>query len=172
MLIVLFIVFLIIAILLLLLASWADYHDHELTDMLSCFGIVGAGIAEIIIIISIICNIVGLSDLKVADKKIAMYEEENNNIQNQVSKIVKNYQDYEKNTYSESLKSVDLSNTDIVVLAQLYPDLKADEMVKKQIEIYQDNNKKIKELKEQKINNELCKWWLYFGEEKEVKEDE
>lgn len=172
MLIVLFIVFLIIAILLLLLASWADYHDHELTDMLSCFGIVGAGIAEFIIIISIICNIVGLADLKVADKKIAMYEEENTNIQNQVSEIVKNYQDYEKNTYSESLKSVDLSNTDVVVLAQLYPDLKADEMVKKQIEIYQDNNNKIKELKEQKINNELCKWWLYFGEEKEVKEDE
>lgn len=172
MLIVLFIVFLIIAILLLLLASWADYHDHELTDMLSCFGIVGAGIAEFIIIISIICNIVGLADLKVADKKIAMYEEENTNIQNQVSEIVKNYQDYEKNTYSESLKSVDLSNTDVVVLAQLYPDLKADEMVKKQIEIYQDNNNKIKELKEQKINNELCKWWLYFGEEKEVKENE
>ena len=172
MLIVLFIVFLIIAILLLLLASWADYHDHELTDMLSCFGIVGAGIAEFIIIISIICNIVGLTDLKVADKKIAMYEEENSNIQNQVSEIVKNYQDYEKNTYSESLKNVDLSNTDVVVLAQLYPDLKADEMVKKQIEIYQDNNNKIKELKEQKINNELCKWWLYFGEEKEVKEDE
>lgn len=172
MLIVLFIVFLIIAILLLLLASWADYHGHELTEMLSCFGIVGAGIAEFIIIISIICNIVGLADLKVADKKIAMYEEENTNIQNQVSEIVKNYQDYEKNTYSESLKSVDLSNTDVVVLAQLYPDLKADEMVKKQIEIYQDNNNKIKELKEQKINNELCKWWLYFGEEKEVKEDE
>lgn len=172
MLIVLFIVFLIIAILLLLLASWADYHRHELTEMLSCFGIVGAGIAEFIIIISIICNIVGLADLKVADKKIAMYEEENTNIQNQVSEIVKNYQDYEKNTYSESLKSVDLSNTDVVVLAQLYPDLKADEMVKKQIEIYQDNNNKIKELKEQKINNELCKWWLYFGEEKEVKEDE
>ena len=23
-----------------------------------------------------------------------------------------------------------------------------------------------------KINNELCKWWLYLGEEKEVKENE
>lgn len=172
MLIVLFIVFLVIGILLLLLASWADYHNHELTDMLACFGIIGAGIAELIIIISIICNIVGLTDLKMADKKIAMYEEENSNIQNQVSEIVKNYQDYEKNTYSESLKNADLSNTDIVVLAQLYPDLKANEMVNKQIEIYQENNKKIKELKEQKINNELCKWWLYFGEEKEVKEDE
>lgn len=172
MLIVLFIVFLIIGILLFLLSMWALNNDHEYTGCFGCFGIIVAGIAEFIIIISIICNIVGLTDLKVADKKIAMYEEENSNIQNQVSEIVKNYQDYEKNTYSESLKNADLSNTDIVVLAQLYPDLKANEMVNKQIEIYQENNKKIKELKEQKINNELCKWWLYFGEEKEVKEDE
>lgn len=172
MLIVLFIVFLIIGILSFLLSMWALNNDHEYTGFFGCLGIIVAGIAEFIIIISIICNIVGLTDLKVADKKIAMYEEENSNIQNQVSEIVKNYQEYEKNTYSESLKNVDLSNTDVVVLAQLYPDLKANEMVKKQIEIYQDNNNKIKELKEQKINNELCKWWLYFGEEKEVKEDE
>ena len=124
------------------------------------------------VIIAIICNIVGLSDLKVADKKIAMYEEENKNIQTQVAEIVKNYQDYEKNTYTESLKNIDLSNTDVVVLAQLYPDLKANEMINKQIEIYQENNKKIKELKEQKINNEMSKWWLYFGEIEEVKKNE
>jgi hypothetical protein len=115
---------------------------------------------------------VGLSDLKVADKKIAMYEEENKNIQTQVAEIVKNYQDYEKNTYTESLKNIDLSNTDVVVLAQLYPDLKANEMINKQIEIYQENNKKIKELKEQKINNEMSKWWLYLGEIEEVKKNE
>lgn len=171
MLIVLFIVFLIIAILLLLLASWADYHDHELTDMLSCFGILGSGIAEFIIIISIICNIVGLADLKVVDKKIAMYEEENKNIQTQVAEIVKNYQDYEKETYTESLKNIDLSNTDVVVLAQLYPDLKSNEMLNKQIEIYQENNKKIKELKEQKINDEMSKWWLYLGEIEEINKE-
>lgn len=101
-----------------------------------------------------------------------MYEEENKNIQTQVAEIVKNYQDYEKNTYTESLKNIDLSNTDVVVLAQLYPDLKANEMINKQIEIYQENNKKIKELKEQKINNEMSKWWLYFGEIEEVKKNE
>lgn len=172
MLIVLFIVFLIIGILLFILSIWSEEHDHKTTSILTFYGFLGTGVAELIVIIAIICNVVGLANLKVADKKIAMYEEENSNIQNQVSEIVKNYQDYEKNTYSESLKSVDLSNTDVVVLAQLYPDLKADEMVKKQIEIYQVNNNKIKELKEQKINNELCKWWLYFGKEKEVKEDE
>lgn len=45
-------------------------------------------------------------------------------------------------------------------------------MINKQIEIYQENNKKIKELKEQKINKEISKWWLYFGEIEEVKKNE
>lgn len=92
-----------------------------------------------------------------------MYEEENNNIQNSVSQIVESYKNYEQNTYSESLKSIDTNNTDIIVLTQLYPELKSNEMVNKQIDIYQENNNKIKDLKEERINNEIAKWWLYFG---------
>lgn len=92
-----------------------------------------------------------------------MYEEENNNIQNSVSQIVESYKNYEQNTYSESLKSIDTNNTDIIVLTQLYPELKSNDMVNKQIDIYQENNNKIKGLKEEKINNEIAKWWLYFG---------
>lgn len=92
-----------------------------------------------------------------------MYEEENNNIQNSVSQIVESYKNYEQNTYSESLKNIDTNNTDIIVLTQLYPELKSNEMVNKQIDIYQENNNKIKDLKEERINNEIAKWWLYFG---------
>lgn len=172
MLIILFIVFLIIGILMFFLTTWADENYHELLSWISAGCILVAVIVEAIIIMAIIYNIIGVANLKVADKKIAMYEEENKNIQSQVAEIVKNYQDYEKNTYTESLKNIDLSNTDVVVLAQLYPDLKANEMVNKQIEIYQENNKKIKELKEKKINNEMSKWWLYFGEIEEVKKSE
>ena len=172
MLVVLFIIFLIIGIVSFFIYAWAEEEWHEITSFIFGSAAVVSIIAEPLIIIAIICNIVGLSDLKVADKKIAMYEEENKNIQTQVAEIVKNYQDYEKNTYTESLKNVDLSNTDVVVLAQLYPDLKSNEMINKQIEIYQENNKKIKELKEQKINNEMSKWWLYLGEIEEVKKNE
>ena len=70
---------------------------------------------------------------------------------------------YEQNTYTESLKNIDTANTDIVVLTQLYPDIKANEMVNTQIKIYQDNNNKIKNLKEEKLNYQVSKWWLYFG---------
>ena len=121
------------------------------------------GFIELIIVSAIIFNASQICQLKISDKKIEMYEEENNNIQNSISQIVESYKNYEQNTYSESLKNIDTNNTDIIVLTQLYPELKSNEMVNKQIDIYQENNNKIKDLKEERINNEIAKWWLYFG---------
>lgn len=167
MLIVLFIIFLLMIIIGSLLFKWADY-DHDGLTVFAIGGIILGCIAEFIVVCCIIGCVFGISQLKMADRKIEMYQEENNNIQNQVAEIVKNYQDYEQNTYTESLKNIDISNTDVVVLSQLYPDIKSNEMVSKQIQIYQDNNNKIKEIKEEKLNNEICKWWLYFGNIEEV----
>ena len=168
MLIVLFAIFLLMIIIGVLLGSWANERYYEGTEFIASCGIVIGCIAESIVVCCIIGCAIGISQLKVADRKIQMYEEENNNIQNQVAEIVKSYQDYEQNTYTESLKNIDISNTDVVVLSQLYPDIKSNEMVSKQIQIYQDNNNKIKEIKEEKLNNEICKWWLYFGKIEEV----
>jgi len=41
--------------------------------------------------------------------------------------------------------------------------MKADELVKTQIETYTSNNAKIKNLKEGIIDNSTVKWWIYFG---------
>ena len=58
----------------------------------------------------------------------------------------------------------DRSDTEsLIVLIQMYPELKSDELVKNQIDVYISNNNKIKSLKEAKINYELSKWWLYFN---------
>ena len=157
MLIVLFIVVIIIAILLLLLSTWADDHDHEFTSMLSCCGILASGFAEVIIIIAVVYNIVGLSDLKVADKKIAMYEEENESIERSIEITVKRYMDYEASTYQK------LKEEEAINLVPLIPELKSDALVQKQITIYVANNDKIKELKEEKIDLSKAKWQLYFG---------
>ena len=43
------------------------------------------------------------------------------------------------------------------------PELKSDKLVEEQISVYEENNKKIRELKEDKINLKVKKWWLYFG---------
>lgn len=162
MLIVLFIIFLAMIIIGYILEDWG-FYEHDIVGILGVGGIILGCIAEFFIVCCIIDCAVCISQLKVADTKIKIYEEENNNIQNSISEIVENYKDYEQNTYSESLKNIDISDTNIVVLTQLYPDLKSNEMVIKQIQIYQDNNNEIKKLKGNKIDYQTAKWWLYFG---------
>lgn len=93
----------------------------------------------------------------VIDPKIAMYQEENKTIETQMDILVEKYMDYESETLGE------LKGESSVTLVSLYPELKADELVKQQVEVYTSNNKTIKELKEKKINLSTWKWWLYFG---------
>ena len=71
--------------------------------------------------------------------------------------LVEQYMNYESGTYGE------LKGESSITLVSLYPELKADTLVTKQIEVYIANNEKIKELKEKKIDLSVKKWWLYFG---------
>lgn len=96
-------------------------------------------------------------DGKYIDEKIEMYQEENTKIEEQIDTLVQCYMKYESDTLSE------FKSEDSMTLVSLYPELKSDELVQAQISVYAENNKKIKELKEQKIDVAKSKWWLYFG---------
>jgi hypothetical protein len=89
--------------------------------------------------------------------KIDMYQEENANIEESMDLLVQKYMNYESDTYGE------LKEESSITLVSLYPELKADTLVSQQLIIYVENNNKIKELKEKKINISNYKWWLYFG---------
>lgn len=115
------------------------------------------GVAFIVLlVISIIVGIGVVSGRKI-DDKIAMYVEENQNIETQMNALVEQYMNYESGTYGE------LKGESSITLVSLYPELKADALVTKQIEVYIANNEKIKELKENKIDLSAKRWWLYFG---------
>ena len=109
-----------------------------------------SAIASIILLISVI-NRVGI------DKKIAMYEEENTKIEQQIADVVTQYQEYEAGIFTE------VAPESAMTLVALYPELKSDTLVQSQIEVYADNNKQIKELKCKAINTSVIRWWLYFG---------
>lgn len=94
----------------------------------------------------------------IIDDKIAMYQQENKSIETSISKVVENYKDYEKEVFKDVKP-----DAYIAVATQVYPELKSNELVKQQIKLYTDNNKKIKELKEEKLDYRVLKWWLYFG---------
>lgn len=115
------------------------------------------GLGFIISLITTIILIVGVSNLSVIDDKIAMYQEENTRIEEQISVTVSQYQNYETEMFT------DLKPESSMTLVSLYPELKSDTLVQAQIEVYTANNQKIKELKEQKINGSVKRWWLYFG---------
>lgn len=105
---------------------------------------------------------VQVSNLSVIDQKIAMYEQENAKIEQQIETSITAYQQHEKDVFTE------VKPDSYIQLVSVYPELKSDTLVKEQIKTYQSNNKKIKELKVTAINGNVKRWWLYFGH-KDVK---
>lgn len=143
MIILLFLIFLGLTI----LAILADGEELSFIPLLGVF----------VCLIAAIVLCIDVKDGAVIDEKIAMYKKENTKIENQMDVLVSQYMKFETDTYGE------LKNESSITLVSLYPDLKSDELVKKQIEVYESNNKEIREMKEKKINLKVLKWWLYFG---------
>ena len=120
--------------------AYAINNDDICTFFVTCFCV--------LFVIAIFLGIF-VSNGRIMDEKITMYQEENNKIEKQLDTLVSNYMNYESNTY-EKFKS-----ESSVTLVSMYPEL--------QISVYEENNKNIRELKEDKINLKVKKWWLYFG---------
>ena len=133
-----------------------DSYDHEtLGGVFAGVGVVGAVFSAIVLVVLTI-DVAGASTI---DDRIAMYEAENAKIESQIVEVVTQYQQYEKEIFSE------VTPDSAMTLVSLYPELKSDTLVSQQIEVYVGNNEKIKSLKEEKITVSPKKWWLYFGGE-------
>lgn len=148
------IVIFIVCILIIMLGGWLSSVRCEMSGGITLFCGVAGGIISFI---TLIVLLVQTSNLSVIDNKIAMYQEENGKIESQIAECVTQYQQYESGIFTETAPE------SAITLVALYPELKADTLVSKQIEIYINNNNKIKELKEQKINGDVTRWWAYFG---------
>lgn len=148
------IVIFLICVAVILLGAWLYDAINEVAGgvTLAC-GIAGS----IISFIAAIILLVSVSELKVIDTKIEMYQYENTKIESQIVECVEQYQQYESNVFTE------VSPKNAIALVTLYPELKSDTLVSKQIDVYLENNKTIKDLKAQKINGSVWSWWLYFG---------
>lgn len=146
-----------IGIILIVLSFCIDYLQNKRTigwlyntDLDNIFRALGLTILVIVIAFGLIlCGFYTASG-SIVDEKIAMYEEENIKIENQIDIIVKEYQKYEVEVY------------DTMTAAMLFPELTSNTLVQKQIEIYVNNNQQIKALKEEKFKHKLYGWWLFF----------
>ena len=125
-----------------------DFHDG-----LCCVGLLFA-------VISILAGVIvgfEVTEASVLDARIAMYTDENERIEQQVAEVVRQYQQYETDIFTE------VNPENAITLVALYPDLKSDSLVQSQIELYTENNRAIRSMKDENIKANTLRWWLYFG---------
>ena len=98
-----------------------------------------------------------LISLRIIDDKIDLYSKQNKEIENKIEITVKQYMEYENKTFTN------LKPGSYINMVNLYPELKSDKLVQKQLEVYTENNNAIIEHKQERLNKTIYKWWLYFG---------
>ncbi|AXF52104.1 MAG: LemA family protein [Podoviridae sp. ctcf755] len=94
---------------------------------------------------------------KIYQQQIEILEEENTTINKEIKLIVKEYMNWESDVYDQ------FKNESAITLIQLYPELKSNELVQTQIDIFLSNREEIKCLKKNILESKAAKWWLYFG---------
>lgn len=154
-------IIIILVICILTMIIGAVLIEKDFVD-LGCICELGGIVALAISIVVSIGLTVKVKSLSTIDAKIEMYQQENTKIEQQIANVVSQYQQYETEIFTT------VSPESSITLVALYPELKSDVLVQKQIEVYISNNEKIKNLKEEQINGNVLRWWLYFGGEKNV----
>lgn len=148
----LILIILILIALTILFAKLSEKYDSFLLIMFAVVSGVAVVISSIIYL-----DIVAQYPFNV-DKKIQMYQEENQAIETKIKETVRAYMNYEQETYQNLVQ-----NADLTTLVIEYPELNSNELVIAEIDTYKENNNKIKELKEQQIDKRIKGFWLFFN---------
>ena len=151
-------ILLIFGICILMIVGGCILDEKTGVDSDICFGISGIGmVVGFFALLGLIIVGVNVKSLSVIDDRIAMYEEENTRIEQQIADVVEQYQKYETDIFRE------VAPESAVTMVSLYPELKSDSLVQAQIEVYTENNKTIRDLRDKQIKGNVYRWWLYFG---------
>ncbi len=134
----------------LILSAFAFYKKQIPLGRVCCYMFILLGVAVVIFIAILAKNIT-------IDEKIEMYTEESRIIEERINVAVAEYMAYEKDTYAE------FKDDDGIAFLTIYPELKSDALVESQLNTYLQNQNKILELKESKIEASVFKFLLYFG---------
>ena len=144
-----------IFLLLHILKKMEKRGSEGIVPVICAFLVCIVGIAFVFSVFIVLDDIHYISRGVVIDQQIELYQTENATIEKDIDNTVKNYMEHEDKVFSKTDSPI--------TLIQVYPELKSNELVSKQINVYIENNTKIKQLKNKKINIELRKFLLYFG---------
>ena len=135
-----------IAICIVLACCIIKIGDIEPIEYLAFFsGLVGF----ILLIAVLVCTYEYYEISTLSDQQIKLYTEQNKDIENKVGLIVDKYLEHEKDTYAT------LKPKTKITLASTYPELQSNKLVQQQIQLYNENNKKITNCKLQKIESQF-----------------
>lgn len=145
---------LVIGIILIVVGGIVSANSYD--DKGYGYKVVGGFILGLAALGIIVCAL-SISKVPEYNKKIEVYETEMQTIQVTINDVVVNYLDHEKDTYAA------LTPENAVIFASIYPELSSSELVKRQLEIYNNYLVSIKNCKLALAEVSTAKWWLYFG---------
>lgn len=145
-----------IAVLLMLFGIFICTKDEEMGLGFAVFG----GFVFIGISIAIFGCLGSYNSTKsTAKEQIAVIEEQNTIILEQLEPLVNKYMEYEKDTYKE----FKLSGEKLLLISQAYPELKSDAFVQTQIDTVLKNQNRIMEIKLSIARLNAYKLWICMG---------
>ena len=96
-------------------------------------------------------------DSSTINSRLTVLEEQNTTVLTQVEPLVQQALNYESSTY----KDLKLDVNKLIIFAQMYPELKANSFLNKQIDIILHNQEEIKQLKLDKASLNAFHFWLW-----------
>ena len=96
-------------------------------------------------------------DSSTIHSRLAVLEEQNTTVLTQVEPLVQQALNYESSTY----KDLKLDVNKLIIFAQMYPELKANSFLNKEIDIILANQEEIKQLKLDKATLNAYHFWLW-----------
>ena len=117
------------------------------------------GVVIFVVFLCVTAIVVGVYnyDKSTIDNRLTILEEQNQIVLAQIEPLVQHALEYESNTY----KDFKLDANKLIAFTQLYPDLKANSFLNRQIDIILANQVEIKQLKLDKASLNAYHFWLW-----------
>jgi hypothetical protein len=142
-------ILLIVIAICIILTSYAIKTDRTDSDFMEVLIFLSGLVGLILLIAVLLCTYEYYETITLADQRIQLYAEQNKDIENKVGLVVDKYLQHEKDTYGT------LKPKTKITLASIYPELQSNKLVQQQIQLYNENNKKITNCKLQKIESQF-----------------
>lgn len=114
------------------------------------------GLVSVVLVVVLGIMIGHSVDYSLADERIAIVQQKNEDVEKAIKSMVENYLKHEGKTYEK------MTPSEAVAMAVAYPELSSNELVKEQIATYKSNREMILKYEQNKVDKKVVDWWIHF----------